>query len=136
VGVITTCYRLLILILRDLERTHRPPHPTLFWIFPICYDCGSVIQRLKNLRSVGAITRAVVEEARSLRPYPSRATSYAGLLGDPAEATRFVAFLRMLVDVAYEARAKFAKNQMPTPKRAQGVAVTTTVGPPNQSSSS
>lgn len=136
VGVITTCYRLLVLILRDLEHSHRPSRPTFLGVFPIDYDQGAVIQRLRALREAGAITRAVVEEAKSLRLSPSsRATSYAGLLGDPAEATRFVAFLRMLVDVAYEARAKFAKNQMPAAKKVQGMAMTVTVGPPNASSS-
>src|SRR5262249_43322826 len=132
-GVIATCYRLLILILRDLESTYRPRRPWLLGIIPLGYDQGSVIGRLKALREAGAITRAVVEEARALRPYPSRATSYAGLLGDPAEATRFVAFLRLLVDIAYEARAKFAKNQIPAAKKAQGLAMTVTVGPPTGS---
>jgi hypothetical protein len=136
VGVIATCYRLLILLLRDLERTFRPAHPLFLGIFPVEYESGTVMQRLRALRRAGAITRAVVDEARALRlrPRPPACeTSYAGLLGDPAEATRFVAFLRMLVDVAYEARAKFAKNQMPAAKKVQGVAMTVTVGPPTSS---
>jgi hypothetical protein len=76
------------------------------------------------------VTKAVVDEARLIRLQPPRkAHSTGALLGDPAEALRYVSFLRMLVDVAYEAQAKYRKAQQPPPKTSQGMSMTVTVGP-------
>ena len=86
--------------------------------------------RLKALQKAGAITRSVVDEARLIRLDPHlRPRDYEALLGDPSEATRYVHFLRMLVEVAYEAQAKYRKAQQPPSKSSQGMSMTVTVGP-------
>jgi hypothetical protein len=123
IGVLVTCHRLLLVILHDLEARHRTGRPP--W-----WANGSVHGRLKALQKAGAITRAVVDEAQliKLEPY-YRAYDYSALLGDPSEATRYVHFLRMLVEVAYEAQAKYRKAQQPAPKSNQGLSMTVTVGP-------
>jgi hypothetical protein len=122
IGVLVTCHRLLLVILHDLEARHRTGRS---W-----WANGSVHKRLKALQKAGAITRAVVDEAQliKLEPY-YRAYDYNALLGDPSEATRYVHFLRMLVEVAYEAQAKYRKAQQPASKSNQGLSMTVTVGP-------
>ena len=123
IGVLVTCHRLLLLILHDLEARYRPGRPLL---------CVSWTEqdRLKALQKAGALTRSVVDEARLIRLDPHlRPHDYNALLGDPSEATRYVHFLRMLVEVAYEAQAKYRKAQQPTPKSSQGMSMTVTVGP-------
>jgi hypothetical protein len=122
IGVLVTCHRLLLLILHDLEARYRPPRPFL--------GSWSEYKRLKALQKVGAITRSVVDEANLLELDPHyRRHDYSALLGDPSEATRYVHFLKMLVEVAYEAQAKYRKAQQPAGKSAQGMAMTVTVGP-------
>lgn len=129
-GVSATCYRLLLLVLDDLEQTFRPKRPRALGLFPTDYDRARPLKRIRALRRAGAITRAVEEEAAILKLVPSsRVTNYASAVGDPQDAARYVAFLRMLVDVAYEARAKYRKNQLPTPKTHSSTSVTLTVGP-------
>jgi hypothetical protein len=120
VGVQVTCHRLLLLILLDLEAQHRVMRP--FWR-------RSAVRRLRRLQKAGAVTRAVVDEARLIRLEPRRRVRSHAMMGDPAEALRYVSFLRMLVDVAYEAQAKYRKAQQPPPKAAQGMSMTVTVGP-------
>jgi len=123
IGVLVTCHRLLLLILHDLEARHRTGRPRwrLNW---------TVLKRLKALQKAGAITRAVVDEAQLIRLEPYyRPYDYNTLLGDPSEATRYVHFLRMLVEVAYEAQAKYRKAQQPAAKSNQGMSMTVTVGP-------
>jgi hypothetical protein len=125
VGVVVTCYRLLLLILHDLETRHRAKG----WFR------NTALKRLKALQKTGAITKAVVDEAALIRLEPSgRVSSYGGLMGDPAEATRYVAFLKMLVDVAYEAQAKYRKAQQPASKPKQGMQMSVTVGPQSSGS--
>jgi hypothetical protein len=128
IGVLVTCHRLLLLILHDLEARHRTGRPPWFvnW---------TVQKRLQALQKAGALTRAVVDEARLIRLDPHfRPRDYEALLGDPSEATRYVHFLRMLVEVAYEAQAKYRKAQQPTPKSSQGMSMTVTVGPQSSGS--
>lgn len=121
IGVLVTCHRLLLLILHDLETAYR--------VSPGWFS-NAALTRLKRLLKAGAVTKAVVEEARLIRLEPtSQVYSYGAMMGDPAEAKRYVAFLRMLVDVAYEARAKYRKAQQPAAKSAQGMQMSVTVGP-------
>jgi hypothetical protein len=123
IGVLVTCHRLLLLILYDLEARFRPPRPLLG--MP-----RTEHKRLKALQKAGAVTRSVVEEAELIRLDPRiRPHDYESLLGDPSEATRYVHFLKMLVEVAYEAQAKYRKAQQPPSKSAQGMSMTVTVGP-------
>lgn len=130
VGVTATCYRLLLLVLDDLEQTYRPRRPRALGLFPADYETAAPLRRLQALRRAGAITRAVEEEASILKLKPSsRVRATASAVGDPQDAARYVAFLRMLVDVAYEARAKYRKNQLPTPKTHSATSMTVTVGP-------
>jgi hypothetical protein len=123
IGVLVTCHRLLLLILHDLEaRCRKGSSP---W-----WASGSAQKRLRALQKAGAVTRAVVEEAQLIRLEPyMRPYDYNALLGDPAEASRYVHFLRMLVEVAYEAQAKYRKAQQPASKANQGMSMTVTVGP-------
>jgi hypothetical protein len=128
IGVLVTCHRLLLLILHDLEARYRPGRPLL------CVN-WTVRDRLRALQKAGAITRAVVDEARLIRLAPHlRPRDYNALLGDPSEATRYVHFLRMLVEVAYEAQAKYRKAQQPASKSSQGMSMTVTVGPQSSGS--
>lgn len=131
VGVIATSYRLLMLILDDLEQGYRGRWPKILWLIPFPPWWMGPYHRLKRLRKLGAVTRGVVEEAALLRLEPSSRlpASYSAIVGDPADASRYVAFLRMLVDVAYEARAKYRKNQLPGAKTHATTTMTVTVGP-------
>jgi hypothetical protein len=123
IGVLVTCHRLLLVILQDLEDVHRPPRR--IWR-------TTALDRLSALRKVGAVTKAVVEEAALIQLEPTHRPEATGaLMGDPQDASRYVAFLRLLVDIAYEARAKYRKAQQPAAKTAaQGVSVSVTYGPP------
>jgi hypothetical protein len=133
-GVSATCYRLLLLILDDLEQAFRPTRPKALGLFPVAYDSVRPLKRIRALRRAGAVTRAVEEEAAILKLVPSsRVTNYASAVGDPQDAARYVAFLRMLVDVAYEARAKYRKNQLPAQKTHSSTSMTVTVGPSSTS---
>jgi hypothetical protein len=130
IGVVATCYRLLLIILDDLEHGYFPHRPRFF--DPMCV---SPHRRLRALRKAGAITKGVVEEATLLKlTPPSKKVPHAALMGDAADAQRYVAFIRMLVDVAYEARAKYRKAQVPASKTHQSTSMTVTVGPPTTSS--
>jgi hypothetical protein len=134
VGVISTCYRLLLILLDDLEQGHKPKKPKLLGTIPIDYAYATPHFRLKKLRKAGAVTQGVVEEALLLKlTPPSKNVAYGALMGDAADAQRYVAFLRMLVDVAYEARAKYRKQQVPASKTHQSTSMTVTVGPPTTS---
>lgn len=129
IGVLVTCHRLLLLILHDLEARYRPGRPLL------CVN-WTVQNRLQALQKAGALTRSVVDEARLIKLDPRpKPRDYNALLGDPSEATRYVHFLRMLVEVAYEAQAKYRKAQQPTSKSSQGMSMTVTVGPQSSGSS-
>lgn len=122
IGVLVTCHRLLLLILHDLETRYRPARPFL--------GGWAEQKRLRALQKAGAITRSVVDEAELIRLDPRiRPHDYEALLGDPSEATRYVHFLKMLVEVAYEAQAKYRKAQQPASKSNQGMSMTVTVGP-------
>jgi hypothetical protein len=123
IGVLVTCHRLLLVILYDLEARFGIGRPAL------CMS-WTAQKRLKALQKAGAITRAVVDEAQLIRLEPYfRPYDYNALLGDPSEATRYVHFLRMLVEVAYEAQAKYRKAQQPPSKSNQGMSMTVTMGP-------
>jgi hypothetical protein len=123
VGVQVACHRLLLLTLLDLEDKNGIGPSVWPWR-------QTAVHRLRTLQKAGAVTKAVVDEARLIRLEPDgRAPAYGALMGDPAEALRYVSFLRMLVDVAYEAQAKYRKAQQPPPKTAQGMSMSVTVGP-------
>lgn len=129
VGVVATGHRLLLIVLDDLEKGFGVDRAWSGVWFGSARDLPA-IKRLKRLQKVGAVTKAVVDEAKALKLTPAKkAQSLSSGLGDPQDAARYVAFVRMLVDVAYEARAKYRKNQLPTPKTHSSTSMTLTVGP-------